>query len=281
GARRARRRLPATVDPRDGGTVPGAARVGGRRLAGRARRQRGGTPAPRAPRDAVRARPHAARPGPHPAAAQAEAAGPGRTGGGRRGVRRSRLAALGGDRAARAAAGRDPSRLDGAHADRAAYRGARRCGALESGDRRAGVRRTEDGRGESRPRLPEARHLLARAARPRARPRRRRDFVGSSRFSVRRRSRTVVSMDADLGTFVAECFWPGIAEGDLEALDARIRQVAAEERVRYLGSILMREDEVVLCQFEGSATAVRRAAERGGVRFERILAIDSTTGPGL
>jgi hypothetical protein len=77
-------------------------------------------------------------------------------------------------------------------------------------------------------------------------------------------------------SFVAECFWPGVRVADLKALDERARMSAADlelagERVRYLGSILMRQDEVVLCEFEGSAGAVRAAAERAGVPFERIL----------
>jgi hypothetical protein len=62
-------------------------------------------------------------------------------------------------------------------------------------------------------------------------------------------------------SFVAECFWPGVvadvARGGLH--------------VRYLGSILMAEDEVVLCQFEGTAAAVREAAERAQIPFERIV----------
>jgi hypothetical protein len=41
--------------------------------------------------------------------------------------------------------------------------------------------------------------------------------------------------------------------------------------VRYLGSILMAEDEVVLCQFEGTSAAVREAAERAQIPFERIV----------
>jgi hypothetical protein len=76
--------------------------------------------------------------------------------------------------------------------------------------------------------------------------------------------------------YVAECFWPGVREADLRALDARAATSAAElsgegEDVRYLGSLLMREDEVVLCRFEGSGAAVRRAAERAAIPFERIL----------
>jgi len=76
--------------------------------------------------------------------------------------------------------------------------------------------------------------------------------------------------------YVAECFWPGVDEAAVRALDARAGGSADElartgESVRYLGSILMREDEVVLCLFDGSADAVRRAAERAEIPFERIL----------
>jgi len=53
------------------------------------------------------------------------------------------------------------------------------------------------------------------------------------------------------------------------------------ESVRYLGSMLMPEDEVVLCFFEGSATMVRRAAQRAEVPFERILESDGTAWPGV
>ena len=76
--------------------------------------------------------------------------------------------------------------------------------------------------------------------------------------------------------FVAECFCPGVDEAALRELDARAGASAAElagsgEPVRYLGSILMAEDEVVLCQFEGTAAAVREAAERAQIPFERIV----------
>lgn len=79
-------------------------------------------------------------------------------------------------------------------------------------------------------------------------------------------------MESD-ASFVAECFWPDVDDADLEALDRRIREATAggEGRVRYLGSILFREDEVVLCQFEGSRDAVRALAERARIPFERIL----------
>jgi len=41
--------------------------------------------------------------------------------------------------------------------------------------------------------------------------------------------------------------------------------------IRYLGSLLMRADEVVLCLFDGPESDVRHAAERAEIPFERIL----------
>ena len=76
---------------------------------------------------------------------------------------------------------------------------------------------------------------------------------------------------------VGECFWPGVAESDLRALDKRLRASTADlqrrgEPLRYLGSILLRVDEVVLCQFEGTADAIRLVAEQARVPYERLLA---------
>jgi hypothetical protein len=83
-------------------------------------------------------------------------------------------------------------------------------------------------------------------------------------------------VDAEILSFVAECFWPGVRETDLRQLDERAQAAAAAvsgtgEEVRYLGAILLREDEVVLCRFEGGVVAVRRAAEEAAIPFERIL----------
>jgi hypothetical protein len=79
--------------------------------------------------------------------------------------------------------------------------------------------------------------------------------------------------------YLAECFWPGVKESDLAALDRRAHAAADESTrqghdVRYLGSLLMRQDEVVLCGFAGSEPAVRRAAEQAAIPFERILAAE-------
>ncbi len=80
--------------------------------------------------------------------------------------------------------------------------------------------------------------------------------------------------------YVAECFWSGVREGDLPELDRRVGACVAEygdstqpagTSVRYLGSMLIVDDEVVLCLFEGSIATVRRVAERAEVPYERIL----------
>jgi hypothetical protein len=78
---------------------------------------------------------------------------------------------------------------------------------------------------------------------------------------------------AERTEYLAECYWPGVEDSDLHALDERVNAVIGEDgdAVRYLGSILMRADEVVLCRFEGSEAAVRSTAERAEVPFERIL----------
>lgn len=76
--------------------------------------------------------------------------------------------------------------------------------------------------------------------------------------------------------YVAECLWPDVHESDLEALDRRAtdesrRFAASGQIVSYLGSLLMREDEVVLCLFRGEREAVRQAAVAAEIPFERIL----------
>jgi hypothetical protein len=90
--------------------------------------------------------------------------------------------------------------------------------------------------------------------------------------------------DANTESFVAECFWPDVHISDLEALDRRVAAAAAElnrprRRVRYLGSILLSEDEVVLCQFDGTAETVRETVELARVPFERILAAGRSPWP--
>lgn len=77
-------------------------------------------------------------------------------------------------------------------------------------------------------------------------------------------------METERRSFVAECFWPGVREEDVRALDERVRGLL-DDGVVYRGSMLIRQDEVVLCEFEGTIAAVRSLAERASVPFERLL----------
>lgn len=79
-------------------------------------------------------------------------------------------------------------------------------------------------------------------------------------------------------TCVAECFWDGVREEDLRDLGRRIQAsvvaVAGDGGpVRYLGGLLVVDDEVVLLAFEGPMDAVRRVAEHAQIPFGRILRI--------
>jgi hypothetical protein len=75
----------------------------------------------------------------------------------------------------------------------------------------------------------------------------------------------------------AKCYWPGVTERAV-ALAAGRGSAEAEavsragSAVGYLGSILFRDDELVLCLFDASSSAaVRRVAERAGIPCERVM----------
>jgi hypothetical protein len=77
-------------------------------------------------------------------------------------------------------------------------------------------------------------------------------------------------------TFVVECFWPGVDEEAVDALNIRAAAAARElaranHSVRFVGSILLPDDEVVLCEFEGEESLVRRTAEQAEIPFARIV----------
>lgn len=77
-----------------------------------------------------------------------------------------------------------------------------------------------------------------------------------------------------MDSYVAECFWPGVTRAELESLDVRASLSAGRTSgtVCYLGSMLMPEDEVVFCFFEGpSVEAVAGAARGAQIPFARIL----------
>jgi hypothetical protein len=69
-------------------------------------------------------------------------------------------------------------------------------------------------------------------------------------------------------TYLVECYWPGV---DSDAVQAAIARAGAEGEVQCVESILVPEDEIVLCVFEGpSADAVRDASLRSGFPSERV-----------
>jgi hypothetical protein len=79
-------------------------------------------------------------------------------------------------------------------------------------------------------------------------------------------------------SYAAECFWAGVQEDALRELDRRIdaSTVAAAgdgEPVRYLGRLLVIDDEVVLVLFDGPIGRVRRVVEHAEIPFGRILQV--------
>ena len=79
------------------------------------------------------------------------------------------------------------------------------------------------------------------------------------------------------GEFLVECFWPGVSIADVDELDRRAREVTRRSRrrgvaVRYLGSLLMPDDEVVLFEFQaGSAEIVAHTSVQAGLPFQRVV----------
>jgi hypothetical protein len=78
-------------------------------------------------------------------------------------------------------------------------------------------------------------------------------------------------------SYIAECFWPDLRDGDVERGRDCVRLVAGElsrngSTVELTGSIVLPQDEVVFYLFRAtSAGLVREACERACVPFERIV----------
>ncbi len=72
---------------------------------------------------------------------------------------------------------------------------------------------------------------------------------------------------------IAECLLPGITPAIAEGLGDQVRAELARSRsqVSFIGSLLMPEDEVLLCLFAGPLAEVHSVSERAGLPFERIL----------
>jgi hypothetical protein len=73
--------------------------------------------------------------------------------------------------------------------------------------------------------------------------------------------------------YLVECFWPGVSEGRVSRAARRLAAVSTGgDAVVWVDSILVPDDEIVLCVFEGrSVEAVRASAVRAGLPAERVV----------
>jgi hypothetical protein len=74
--------------------------------------------------------------------------------------------------------------------------------------------------------------------------------------------------------FAAKCYLPGVTRTEIEQLAERIDEARRPVRsgVAYRGSLLFTADDLLLCLFDGpSRGAVQRAAQRGGIPWERLM----------
>lgn len=91
-----------------------------------------------------------------------------------------------------------------------------------------------------------------------------------------RRRGAVVSAPIMASLFLVECFWPGVTREQVEAANVRARARATEQlrtgsSLRFLGSLLVPGDEVVLFQFSAaSSDEVVRTSREAELPFDRI-----------
>jgi hypothetical protein len=70
-------------------------------------------------------------------------------------------------------------------------------------------------------------------------------------------------------TYVVECYWPGVDEPRLRSA---VEQLPPGDDASWVSSILIPDDEIVLCVVEAtSADAVRASAQRVGLPAERVV----------
>jgi hypothetical protein len=79
------------------------------------------------------------------------------------------------------------------------------------------------------------------------------------------------------GSYLVECYWPGVSSEAVAAAAARVRGAASAlgsdgAEVTFLGSILVPADETVFCLFDGREEDVRAVTIQAALPFERVLA---------
>jgi hypothetical protein len=78
-------------------------------------------------------------------------------------------------------------------------------------------------------------------------------------------------------SYLAECFWPGVTREAVEAADRRARKRAAElhkkgSSIRYVGSLVMPGDEVVVFEFDAtSEEAVAQLCQDAEIPVDRLV----------
>jgi hypothetical protein len=71
-------------------------------------------------------------------------------------------------------------------------------------------------------------------------------------------------------TYVVECYWPGVDE---RRLTDAVERLPLDDDASWISSILIPDDEIVLCVVEAtSADGVRASARQAGLPAERIVA---------
>ena len=75
-----------------------------------------------------------------------------------------------------------------------------------------------------------------------------------------------------MSTYFVECYWPGVDEQKLTSAVERLMTVHNAESIAWINSILVPEDEIVLCVAQApSAEALRASARRAGLPAERVV----------
>jgi hypothetical protein len=88
---------------------------------------------------------------------------------------------------------------------------------------------------------------------------------------------SLAAMSGTAGSYLVECYWPDVTEPKLaavlrrvEAASSRVRAAGADVACR--GALLMPDDEVVFCLFDGDEGDIRTVSAQACLPFERIIA---------
>jgi hypothetical protein len=86
-----------------------------------------------------------------------------------------------------------------------------------------------------------------------------------------------------IGTFMVECYWPGITEAQVREILERpglAGHSPGQRAIHPLGSLLVPSDGMVIFLFEGACpAAIREVASLAGVPFDRIVECRHITPP--